>query len=29
MYFLVHEDSLDPTIQALHDTFFNASPPPN
>ncbi|MCF8088052.1 MAG: aspartate kinase [Desulfotignum sp.] len=29
MYFLVHEDSLDPTIQALHNTFFNASPPPN
>ncbi|MCA1792768.1 MAG: aspartate kinase [Desulfobacteraceae bacterium] len=23
MYFLVHEDSLDNTIQALHDTFFN------
>ncbi len=28
MYFLVHEDSLDTTIQALHDTFFNSSPPP-
>lgn len=23
MYFLVHEDSLDDTIQALHKTFFN------
>jgi aspartate kinase len=29
MYFLVPEDSLDPTIQALHNTFFNASPPPH
>ena len=28
MYFLVDEDSLDTTIQALHDTFFNSSPPP-
>lgn len=27
MYFLVHEDSLDTTIQALHNTFFNSSPP--
>jgi aspartate kinase len=27
MYFLVDEDSLDTTIQALHDTFFNSSPP--
>ncbi len=26
MYFLVDEDSLDKTIQALHDTFFNSSP---
>jgi aspartate kinase len=28
MYFLVNEDSLDTTIQALHDTFFNSSPSP-
>ncbi|MEX1299754.1 MAG: aspartate kinase [Desulfotignum sp.] len=27
MYFLVNEDSLNTTLQALHDTFFNSSPP--
>jgi aspartate kinase len=29
MYFLVDEDSLDTTIQALHNTFFNSSPTPH